>query len=136
MAEQQEQNPWALVISGGRSYIGREVEDPNLPDNVICLSPCFEYISELQFAMDNKGSIAGITGRTRMLMPFDHTLGQFPVRIVPNLVAYVDEMAEGDREKFMEMINKTVEATEARRRSVESGVRTASLEDVQKYGGK
>jgi hypothetical protein len=94
------------------------------PSTFATLCPCYEYISDIQAVQGPNGQV-NITGRTRLLMPFDHTLTEMPVRVTISVIAYVEDMGNTDKRNYMTMIEDITKRIEAGRLQRDSGITIA-----------
>lgn len=119
---------WAVVYSGNHKYVGKVSSDPNGdplgPENNngwVTLNPCFEYMSDLQFAQVSPKQVA-ITGRSRVMIPFDHTLQSCPVHCQVSSIAYFEEMGDEDRKGYQAARDVTLEKVEELRRQRDGSI--------------
>jgi hypothetical protein len=101
----EEAKDWAIVFSGGNKFVGKVVDTR---EDWVTLKPCLEYISELQAQQGPGGQIA-IAGRTRILLPFDHTMAPCPVEIRTDVICRLDGLSENEQKGFMNQIDSALE---------------------------
>jgi len=89
------------------------------------LNPCYEYLSDIQASQGPNGQI-NVVGRTRTVLPYDHTLAPVPVRIRAVSIAYINEMGDTDKANYMQMIEETRQRVDASRLRRDSGISIAS----------
>jgi hypothetical protein len=115
-AEQKDTQDWAVVISGVNKYVGNITHEEGVAANQwVVLNPCYEYMSDLQIAQGPQGQIA-LAGRTKILVPFDHTLIPFPVTCHVTCITRIRDMAPEDAKGYMETIESAKEMAEKMRR--------------------
>ena len=118
------QESWAIVTTAAGRYIGNVARDGG-PLDYIVLNPCYEYLSDIQASQGPNGQI-NVVGRTRTVLPYDHTLAPVPVRIRAVSIAYINEMGDTDKANYMQMIEETRQRVDASRLRRDSGISIAS----------
>jgi hypothetical protein len=118
MAEEQKEN-WAIVVSGVAKYVGNVVESG---EDWVSLNPCFEYTSDLQIAQGPQPGQLALMGRTKILVPYDHTVTPFPVYCRISSIAYVNGMDPADRKIYEEAIGAAKSQAEQMRRKRDSNL--------------
>lgn len=118
---------WAVVTSGNRKFVGRVLLDPNEPNDshYVVLNPCYEYYSEPVQAQSPTGRVE-IVGRTRMILPFDHTLDSAQVTVFVSQICFFKHMSPKDQQSYEKMVEETRQSFEAQRVKRDSGIVLAS----------
>jgi len=116
---------WVLVKSMGESFIGRVIDDgtPFITQNVIVLSPCYEYMSSL--VSDGQGGLS----RNTAAIPMDLTLEECPVYLQVNFILHMSDLSEDDMEEYQRVTQRcidVIENTKKSRRQAKSGIQIVS----------
>lgn len=97
------------------------VEEENEDSPYVVLNPCFEYYSDPIQVQTPQGKIEMI-GRTKIVCPFDHTMGAAQVTIHVNAICFFKHMQHEDRLAYETMIEETCRNIEAQRVKRNTGI--------------
>lgn len=115
-SKQQTEN-WAVVISAGSKYVGNVIKSTPTDGQVwVELNPCYEYMSDLQIAQGPSPGQLALAGRTKILVPYDHTLIPCPVLVRVDTITYMDDMAPEDAKGYMEAVKVAKDMADGLRR--------------------
>jgi hypothetical protein len=124
------QDNWAIVLTPVGRFIGNVIRTWGPPESAgavvtgVIVNPCYEYLSDVQAAQGPQGQVQ-IVGRTKILMPFDHTLGEMPIRLQVSLIAYLEDMIDTDQRNYLAAIEDVRKRIEAGRLQRDCGITIA-----------
>jgi hypothetical protein len=119
---EQSSRVWAIVTSVAGKRIGAVTQDKLVDGSRwVTLNPCYEYVSELQFAHNHEGQ-PQIVGRMQVIIPYDHTMEPFPVEVLAAEVAYVKDMGASEARAYTQKLEDTVRKAAEERARRNSGL--------------
>jgi len=117
---------YTISLTYSEEDIIRNIESDMRQGHVLRLEPVMELMAPLQQVRQQApdGTRAGVA-KAPLPMPYGFTTGKTKLRIIPDAIAFINEMSEGDQKIYMAFID-SVTAAETMERANRLGLTVAS----------